>query len=155
MTTTMSNRFEHIQGRLEAEKRFATVESADGTIRCQALEVESPAFYIIEPLDNGFAVMFATPDRWLNESIEADLVHTGDDIAELIEEEYLEADDSIEEVDRPVVKHYRSDDFLYTFRSEFSGTPGGDQEHDLACAWLLAYEAAFSELGDMGGPEEE
>ena len=154
MTSIMANRFENIQSRLVAEKRFASVEYAEGIYRCQALEVESPAFYIIEPLDTGFAVMFATPDRWLNESIEADLVHTGDDIAELIEEEYLEADDSVEQVERPVVKHYRSDDLLYTFRSEFID-PGAEGEDDLACAWLLAYEAAFSELGDMGGPEED
>ncbi|MCH2161129.1 MAG: hypothetical protein MK085_04565 [Phycisphaerales bacterium] len=151
----MAIQFDNLPARLEATDRFASVELIDNTVRCQARDVESPAFYILESTDDGLAVMFSTPDRWLNESIEADLVHHGDDIAELIEEEFLEAEDSIERTERPVVKHYRSDDLLYTFRSEIDFTPGGEDENDTACKWLLAYEAAFRELGDMCGPGED
>ena len=155
MNNRMAIRFEHLSARLEEMNRFASVKIVDHALHCQARDVESPALYILEPTDQGFAVMFSTPDRWLNESIEADLVHHGDDIAELIEEEFLEADDSIEGTDRPVVKHYRSDDLLYTFRTEFVTPTGNDDDLETACKWLLAYEAAFRELGDMCGPEED
>ncbi|HVP73959.1 MAG TPA: hypothetical protein VMS30_09495, partial [Phycisphaerales bacterium] len=102
----------------------------------------------------GWSVSLVTPNRWLSESIEADLMHHGDPIEELIEEELV---DLGWQEDALPVKHFRSDDMLYTFVSPVP-IPAGQAEDDAvkrATTCLLAYEAAFRELGDMSGGDEE
>ena len=94
-----------------------------------------------------------TADRWLSESIESDLLHTGDKMEELAE---LGSDDRVARVE-----HFRSDDKLYTFRlrvpaAKPGGTGGARTLEDQAATHLLALEAAFRNLGDMSaGPDEE
>jgi len=45
----------------------------------------------------------------------------------------------------------------YTFRSKMAINPGGDEQEVAAeCVrWLLGYEAAFRDLGDMSEPEDD
>jgi hypothetical protein len=103
----------------------------------------------------------ATPDRWLSESIEADLMHTGDPIEELIEDELVElGHDPKRDGAMPAVRHFRSDDRLYTFENLVPcghALASGDVDGAAAIAgrYLLAYEAAFRELGDMSGGDDE
>ena len=94
-------------------------------------------------------------DRWQSESIEAELVHTGDKLDELLEEEMVELG---YEGPRPTFEHYRSDDMLFVFRTPVSVS--ADAMSDLKAVddvvvVLLGYEACFRQLGDMDAENEE
>lgn len=118
-----------------------------GELICAAKEVDAEYVVSCEPPDGQLWVVLRTPDRWLSESIEADLMHTGDKLEELIEDELLELGESF-----PVrFEHYRDDEKRYVFRTP---SPTEEDASQLA-ALLLAYEAAFGQLGDMGGDEAE
>ncbi|MFO0873475.1 MAG: hypothetical protein U0575_05830 [Phycisphaerales bacterium] len=131
-----------------------------GMLRASAPRAAAEAWYRIRHDGGAWCVEFVTPDRWLSESIEADLMHHGDPIEELVEEELAELDDGGRDgsagdaargragaaVVRPVVQHFRSEDLLYTFRTAL---PGEVPEASEASRFLRAYEAAFRELGDV------
>jgi len=153
--------------RCNAEKAgvFADVKIERGMLACAARDAAEPAWYRIEPAASqlparcstgaaGWCVSLVTPNRWLSESIEADLMHHGDPIEELIEEELV--DQGFEGAALPV-KHFRSDDMLYTFVSPLPINHGASDDEAIKTATqcLLAYEAAFRELGDMTGGAEE
>lgn len=126
---------------------FGPIEITDGMLRCAAATSAAPAWYRLEPEAGQWFVSLVTPDRWLSESIEADLMHHGDPIEELIEEELNEL---LPDAPRLEVKHYRSDDLLYTFRTRLPIEGKDDRRAaEIAAACLLAYEAAFRRLGDM------
>lgn len=145
--------------RIAAERAavFASVETVGTMLRCRAAESGAEAWYRV-CRDNGrWYVELATPDRWLSESIEADLMHHGDPIEELVEEELVEIESEAGDsaAGRPAVQHFRSDDMLYVFRSPV-GAPGEEPPPSRVANLLRAYEAAFRELGDMSaGLEEE
>lgn len=122
---------------------FARVAVQEAGLVCHAADAAAHAEYRLGWEDGRLWVSLVTPDRWLSESIEADLMHTGDDVEELLEEELVEQG---LEASRPVVEHFRSDDRLFTFRS-----PVSPEDADTAARWLLAYEACFRTLGDMAG----
>ncbi len=128
---------------------------------CAAAASAAPAEYRVymeetaRGVSGGVWVALVTEDRWLSQSIEADLVHTGDKLEELLDEELAEQDYPSEV---PSVEHFRSDDKLYTFRSALSINPAStpvEEAADLAARALLAYEACFRELGDMEADEDE
>ena len=105
------------------------------------------AWYELKPTENGCLLALMTKDRWLSESIEGDLEHTGDELEELFEEELVELD-----WDGPVppLRHFRDDHRQYVFCCEWpSKVPT-----ELAVA-IKAMVATFTELGDMGGEDEE
>lgn len=121
---------------------------------CAAKESAEPAYYRLEPDAGRLWVSLVMKDRWLSESIEADLLHTGDKIEELIEEELAELDAEVKPLK---VEHFRSDDMLFTFRTPLPLDPNDadpEQLRGMARSCLLAYEAAFRELGDMSESEE-
>jgi len=124
-----------------------------GVLQCAAKDAAEPAWYRIDRTDGKLNVSLVTANRWLSESIEADLMHYGDPIEELIEEELIEQGYKGKALP---VQHYRSDDMLYTFRSPLP-IKGPDDKNavQIATQCLLAYEAAFRELGDMGGEGDE
>jgi hypothetical protein len=143
--------------RAKAEKAgvFAEVKLDRGMLACLARDAAEEAWYRIEPAAHGgWCVSLVTPNRWLSESIEADLMHHGDPIEELIEEELVELGHAGESLP---VKHFRSDDMLYTFISPLpiDDAKREDDAVETAATCLLAYEAAFRELGDMSGGEDE
>jgi hypothetical protein len=145
--------------RAGAEKAgvFAEVKIDRGMLTCAARDAAEPAWYRLEPSESssrGWRVALVTPNRWLSESIEADLMHHGDPIEELIEEELSEQGYAGEALP---VKHFRSDDMMYTFVSPLPIESDADDDQAIRTATqcLLAYEAAFRELGDMSGGEEE
>jgi len=113
----------------------ARIETLDDRIRCHAKDCPEP---------------FATPDRWLSESIEADLMHFGDPREELVEEELAELGWRGRV---PQIKHFRDDAKLYTFENALPAGVAGDAT--LAAKFLFAYEAAFRALGDVGGGDED
>jgi hypothetical protein len=128
--------------------RFGAVRVEDGMLKCAAPESAEPADYRINPDDDGSLwVELVTEDRWLSGSIEGELVHSGDKINELVDEELA---DLGWEGEASSFEHFRSEDMLYTFRSKIpTHDPRG------VGTWLLAYEAVFGELGDMAGGDDE
>lgn len=154
MTHAVANTLVGVKTKAEAAGVFGTIQLEDGRLSCAAAASAEPAFYRLEiDPDGTLAVALVTDNRWLSESIEADLMHHGDPIEELIEEELVELGFN---GGRPVVKHYRSDDMLYTFRTPVptDGLTGSDLE-TRATQFLLGYEAAFRELGDMESDADE
>jgi hypothetical protein len=133
---------------------FGEVQLLDNTLRCRAKDAAAEAWYTVARQHDGWSVSLSTADRWLSESIETDLMHFGDPMEELIEEELVELGGE-GPVEPP--KHYRADDRSYVFTSRVP--MAADQAPAAAAAhvatWLLAYEAAFRNLGDMAGGDEE
>jgi hypothetical protein len=135
---------------------FASVEAKETDLHCAAKDCESEAGYRIGLDDGRLWVSFVTPDRWLSESVEADLMHTGDKLEELIEEELVDLEI---EVSQPIVcEHYRSDDRVFTFRTpvpvELEKTEAAEIAR-VSSGYLLAYEACFRELGDVVADDED
>lgn len=133
-----------------------TVEPAGRPVllTCAARGAASPAFYRLELDQDRLWVSLVMADRWLSESIEADLVHTGDSLEELIDEELVELG-----FDRGPLpcQHYRNDERLFIFRSPLPIDLAriGAPDADLAAAALLAYEACFRNLGDMSVADDD
>lgn len=163
-TTTLATFLDEVRGAAERAGVFGVVECHGEMLRASAPKAAAEAWYRLRrghSAGDGAAwhVEFVTPDRWLSESIEADLMHHGDPIEELVEEELIERSAEARGTRReraasarPIVQHFRSDDLLYTFRTPLAGDPPDAAE---ATRYLLAYEAAFRELGDVEADPDE
>ena len=148
--------FEEVADRLRDGDAFKKVRRADDALKCQAKDVQTEALYIAEvpePHDLVW-VSLATPDRWLSESIEAALMHKGDKIEDLLEEELF--DQGFEA--RLPVEHFRDERKLYLFRSPvfLPKDEKLDQEPmiDRVTRVILAYEACFRQLGYMAPKDQ-
>jgi len=152
--TTMLTLFERMQKPAEDAGVFDSVTVEPTRIRCLARGSAEPAEFRGEHIDGVLWVSLSTEDRWLSGSIEEELMNSGDDLNELIEEELIE-----QGCDNPPVafEHFRDPELRYTFRSKIPAEPNADEEATAAEAvrWLLGYEAAFRELGDMSPPDED
>jgi len=133
---------------------FGEITVSKNCLICRALNSAEPAEYRICVEEKQLCVSLATANRWLSESIESDLVETGDDIADLIDEELR----SISSYSGPAlaVTHYRSADKYYTFRSPLpvpldpTSDCKADPAHiEITYEVLITYQNVFSELGDM------
>lgn len=152
-TDTNTQIIETIIADAKAANVFGSIETQGSTITLEAWGAAEPACYRVyldgpEPI-----IELATKDRWLSESIEAELVESGDKLDELIEDELV---DLGYPEDSGVVKfeHYRSDDMEFVFRSRV--IPAAGQDIAQACKiWLLGYEQCFRQLGDMDESEED
>ena len=145
----MSEILNTVRDRAQSSGRFAAVELDGAALRCRAKGVD--ACYLVDREGDGWAVSLLTSDRWLSESIEGDMLEGRDTAEELV-------DDELVEVGFPgrcqPVKHFRDDAKQYVFRSRVPLDAGGDAGA-LAATYLLAFEAAFANLGDMQGDGEE
>lgn len=140
---------ESLRASAERSGVFGSVRLEDGMLRCEARNSAEPAEYRVTPEQGRVWVSLVTENRWLSESIESDLVHTGDKLDELIEEEMV---DLGYEGPRLPFEHFRSEDMLFTFRTCVPGITGGEvpaESGRVAELCLLGYEAAFRQLGDM------
>ena len=142
---------------LEFAEKKAKDSSAFGVISCEmttdsslltcaARDAAAAARYTLGEESGTWFVGLETEDRWLSESIEADLVHSGDSLEELIEEELV---DLGLVVDAVTTQHFRDERMHYVFRSPLPK----DVSPEEAALWLLGYEATFRELGDMSTSE--
>lgn len=129
---------------------FASVEIVGEMLRCRARDAAEEAWYRVRRDADHWVVELVTADRWLSESIESDLMHYGDPIEELVEEELAEIERARggTHTGPPAIQHFRSEDRLYTFRAPISAA-GANADPQAAINMLLAFEAAFRELGDM------
>jgi hypothetical protein len=134
---------------------FGDVSVQDGMLCCAAAASAEPATYRVLLDDGALYVALVMENRWQSESIESDLMNTGDPIEELIEEELV---DQGYDGGRLPVEHYRSDDMLFTFRSKLPLSKddlASDAGVKTAAQCLLAYEACFAQLGDMTDDGDE
>jgi len=157
MSATTVQMIENIAERAKSANVFGSIETTGSTITLQAWGAAEPACYrvYLEALESGGAAVIelATKDRWLSESIEAELVESGDKLDELIEDELVDLGYT-EDSGAVKFEHYRSDDMEFVFRSKV--IPMDGQEQSEACLqWLLAYEQCFRQLGDMDDSEED
>ncbi len=144
--------FEEVADRLREAEVFCKVRRGDDALRCQPRQIESEGTAycaeVPEPHDLVW-VSLKTADRWLSESIEAALMHSGDKIEDLLEEELY--DQGFEA--RLPVDHFRDDMKMYVFRSPVFLPPDEqlDDERmiERVTQVILAFEACFRQLGDM------
>jgi hypothetical protein len=148
----VQNFLESLAQRVRTHDVFGEVRVLDGRLRCDARDAAAPAWYAVESDGRDWVVSLSTADRWLSESIETDLLHFGDPLEELIEEELVELGG---EGPVPAPKHYRAEDRTYVFRNTVTVSTDRERSLERVALWLLAYQAAFRNLGDMAGGDEE
>ncbi len=129
---------------------FGEVVAGSTRVDCAASNAPADARYRVECGPDGTYLSFLTPDRWLSHSIEADLMNTGDDLSELLEEELVEL--GWRGGARLEFEHFRDDDRLFAFRARLpddtAARAGTERAEDLRIG-LLALEACFRRLGDV------
>lgn len=160
MTQTMeaavlSESLELVRRAAESAGVFGAVTLRDGALGCEAKESGAPAQFRVYEDAGRLWVALATPDRWLSQSIEQDLVHTGDKLHELMDEELAEQGHRGSCVR---FEHYRDESKTFVFRTAIPVAPGATpaQAAETITRFLLACEAMFRPLGDMsGGGEDE
>lgn len=142
---------------------FGACRVEDGVLRCAVANSAEPAEYrVFQDEYQGSPrvwVALVTEDRWLSGSIEGDLVHTGDKIEELIDEEFVDLDGDWGGQAGPLpMEHFRSEEMLFTFRSPLPfAVDQAASAHavEMTGKALLAFELAFRPLGDMDVTEED
>jgi hypothetical protein len=142
-----------VAGVAKASGFFGSVVVARSGLRCGALNAAEEAWYAVFPHAGSLYVALQTPHRYLSQSIEADLVHTGDKLEDLLLEELVERSYT-----GPAMKveHFRDEAKLYTFRSRVPLESIQPQDHARVISQcLLAYEAMFRPLGDMDADDDE
>lgn len=136
---------------------FGSISIQPGRLVCTAKNSAHPAEYRIEQDGRQLWVALMTPHRYLSQSIEQDLVVSGDRISELLSDELIDLDDTVP-AEGLAVEHFRSPDKLFTFRTplpvDLSSTGQAEAER-AAAVYLLAYEACFRPLGDMDAGAEQ
>jgi hypothetical protein len=127
-------------------------EGVTTRLSCEAKDAGDAAFYRAwVGLDGRAWVSLVTPARYLSQSIEQDLVHSGDKAGDLLRDELIDLGAMAgRDGAPPVVEHFRDEHKLYTFRTPLE--PGADAKR--VGDYLLAYAACFGHLGDMQGGED-
>ncbi len=118
----------------------------DDRIELPVTSVDAQACYFVtmDGASHQIAVGFSTTDRWLSQSIEADLMFRGDDIEDLLAEEL--ADQGY--AGRLQIEHYRDDTKRYVFRSLLPDQEGDIPQESIVSV-IKAYAACFADLGDL------
>ncbi len=145
----ITDSLEFVRQAAESAGVFGAVTLRDGSLECAAKESAQPAAYRVYEDGGRLWVALATADRWLSQSIEQDLVHTGDKLHELMDEELAEQG---HRGSCGRFEHYRDESKTFVFRTAIPVSPG-DAGPDSAtiCRFLFACEAMFRPLGDMSG----
>lgn len=143
-----------VRDRVVASGVFGEVSLTGGVLRCAAKESAAPAEYrVVEDAGRAW-VALATADRWLSQSIEQDLVHTGDKLHDLMDEELAEQGHR-GKCER--VEHFRDESKTFVFRTPIPVDRGASAADTAALItrFLLACEAMFRPLGDMAGGDDD
>lgn len=144
--------FTTVAQRAEQSGVFGAVSVSDDGVVCSALNSAEPADYRVFSEKGGVWVSLGMKDRWQSESIESELVHSGDKLNELIDDEL---DDLGVEDPASTFEHFRSPELEFVFRSRVPIDPSDASAADTVGTWLLAYEQCFRQLGDMDVTEED
>lgn len=144
--------FRAVAHRAERAGVFGGVQITDQGLVCAACNSAEPADYRVFAEKGGIWVSLGMKDRWQSESIESELVHSGDKLNELIEDEL---DDLGVEDPSVTFEHFRSPELEFVFRSRVPIDPSDESAAEVVGTWLLAYEQCFRQLGDMDVSEED
>lgn len=142
--------------RARSSGRFASVRAENASLVCEAPRSAAPAHFRLSFEADGVWAALVTPDRYLSQSIEQDLVHTGDKLGDLLRDELIDLGHPAPYT--PVVEHFRDSQKLFTFRSRVPATDlsdGGGETQDRLWITLCAYQACFNNLGDVDGDEAD
>ena len=133
---------------------FESVRTNNGMLVCEADGSDEPAEYRIVVEDGSVWVSLVTENRWLSESIESELMHTGDKLEELLEDEMV---DLGYDGPTPTFEHFRSPEKLFTFRTSIcpDSCDIDKATAEKARLTLLGYEACFRQLGDMSTTNQD
>lgn len=136
---------------------FGDIRTTSAGLTAAAKASAEPAEFRLFIEKDTLWVALVTEHRWLSQSIEADLVHTGDKLQDLIEEELVNLD---WEGFKPTFEHFRDEKKLYTFRTRLTppldlAKAGEQTTIERVAIALLAYEATFRQLGDMEADQDE
>jgi hypothetical protein len=135
---------------------FGAVSVSGNRLECAVKASAAPAAYRLEISAGRWWISLVTPDRWLSHSVEADLLHTGDKLDELIEEELAEVGYAGGKLGP--FEHFRDDDKRFVFRSSIpvpTDAAGAAASERALEQCLRAYEATFRELGDIEADDAE
>ncbi len=144
-----------VRAHAEASGLFGEVTLEGATLSLVAPHAAAPAWYRVLAEQGHLYIALVTPDRYLSQSIEQDLVHAGDKMGDLLNDELIDVDHPAPY--RPVVEHFRDPQKLFTFRSV---APASDLAGSLSDSaqriWLTlkAYQACFVNLGGMNEAAE-
>ena len=141
----MSNELQSLVQLALDSGRFQNATVNGSAVRCRAKDASAEAWYVIDKTDGHWSVALETADRWLSESIEGDMLEGRDTAEELVDDELVNLDFPNR---CPQVKHYRDDAKVSVFRSRVPLEGIADETAGVA-TYLLAFEAAFAQLGDM------
>jgi len=140
-----------------ASDLFGAITRDSRGLNLEAPHAAAPASYRVNVENGTLWAALVTPDRYLSQSIEQDLVHTGDKMGDLLQDELIDVDHPAPY--RPVVEHFRDAQKLFTFRSAIPATDlAGTPTECAQRVWLTlkAYQACFVNLGGMNeGAEGE
>jgi hypothetical protein len=146
--------FERAAERARQARVFGPIFVHGNVLNCEAHNSAAEAYYRLTFDAGKLWVSLVTKDRWLSQSIEADLVHTGDKLEDLLGEELA---DQGYAGPAPDFEHFRSEEKDFTFRSLVpvdASKLADPAAADTAATFILAYEACFRRLGDMDAAEE-
>lgn len=134
---------------------FDDVQATDRVVAASAKDSAAPAEYALEVDGDAIWALLRTEDRWLSQSIEQDLVHTGDKLDELLEEELVDLGE--QPGGRAPFEHFRDERkrFVFRFLTPFAASAASKQDAERMARWLLALEATFRPLGDMEADDDE
>ena len=147
----MSDVLNSVQSKARSSGRFGEVRLDGARLACRARDAAAEAWYEVHRDGSAWIVLLRTPDRWLSESIEGDMLEGNDTAEELVDDELVEVGFRGK---CQQVKHYRDDDRMYVFRTGIPPEGLADEAEGIA-TYLLAFEAAFAQLGDMQGSGKE
>lgn len=141
---------------LKAHPLFdAARRDADSAI-AHATDTPEDAHFCVEVDSEGIWLTWASTDRYLSQSIEADLMFTGDDLDDMIDEEMVDAGWDLGKLSPST--HYRDDHMRFVFRCKAPIKPDAidAQSHAEPFAnGLAGFATAFAELGDMSEGDED
>lgn len=149
LTSDITAVLEAAAARVREADVFASAEVEGTRLVAEARGTPSPVLYRIDATESGLAVSWNSTDRYLSQSIESDLMWTGDDLDDLIDEELVDL--GWDRGRLGALAHHRDEAMFFTFKSsvplDVAVLTESDSEDLARC--LLAYELAFRELGDM------
>ncbi|MEM1167276.1 MAG: hypothetical protein AAGI30_13415 [Planctomycetota bacterium] len=140
-----------------SEDAFESAEVDGGVLRVTPADCEHECDYRVEAVDGSLFAGWYTPDRYLSQSVEAELVYTGDDLDDLVDEELADQPGWTLPTRLAPFEHLRTESKVFTFRSRTPlGVDAGDSAAHAASliAALVAYDLAVRQLGDMK-PDDE
>ncbi len=150
MTAIEAKLLSDLRARAAATSRFASVEILGDRLVCTALASSAPAQYCTWRVGSEWRVALSTPDRWLSESIESQLVESRETLEDLLAEELRDLDWA-----EPLapVKHFRDENRQYVFEASLPVKSEQDDAVRVA-TFLNGFERTFAELGDMSAGED-